>query len=118
MIELQENHLKMVQRGKRKLVECTHVDQVAQPPGPGTPADEQIHKIHAPQLEKLEHDTSLRDFGTLRRKWEDYCILEGVAKAPPRQQFAALRMVLTPSMLQIAEMALPRQKESHPQRNY
>ena len=38
MIELQKNHLKMVQKGKRKLVECTHVDQVAQPPGPGTPA--------------------------------------------------------------------------------
>ena len=64
MIELEETHLKMVQLGKSKLAECNHEDQVAQPPGPGTPANERIHNIHAPQLEKLEHDTSLRDFGT------------------------------------------------------
>ena len=104
-IELEETHHEMVLLEKNQLAECIQVDQVAQPPGPVAPTDERTHKIHAPQL---EHDTSLRDFGTWRRKWEDYCTLEGVAKAPPRPQIAALRMVLTPIMLQIAEMALLR----------
>lgn len=63
-------------------------------------------RINLAGLEKLEAGVTLRDFNTWRRKWDDHSRLERIASVPLPEQQSALRISLSPAMLQVVEMVL------------